>query len=124
MRSVGSNLVQSTVYVIHRQVKNSRTVHSAESMCSVFISEQTATFVLCDKRISFHNGDKSVQYEVGSGSLNKTIYERPLNNEYYYSHGTVMMLIAPNENVVHFVSICVKNQQIQQLFIQFINYVR
>jgi len=39
------NHSKSTGYVMHQQVYHSTNVHSAHTMCFVFISEQTATCV-------------------------------------------------------------------------------
>jgi len=69
----GINLLKPTSYVMHQQVKHSRSLRSAHTLliCFVFISEQTATWATyIIKWLVFITEMKSVYSAVRTGPLN------------------------------------------------------
>jgi hypothetical protein len=75
------NRSNPTGYLRHRQVFHSKIVRSAHTVfrCSVFISEQTATFALCNINwLVFITEMKSVYCAVRTGSLNTIFYASSL----------------------------------------------
>jgi hypothetical protein len=70
------NLLKPTGYLMHQHVQHSTTVHSAHTvfMCSVFISEQMATFALYEiNQLVFITEEKSVYCAVCTEYLNKIV---------------------------------------------------
>jgi hypothetical protein len=97
------------------------------------LKQFTCSYTCYDTNFHLEDGDTIFLWNVGNTS-HCHIVQKPQNET---SINPLMMELTPSVQccqtrffyrsfaswTLHFVNICVKNQQIHQLFIQFINYV-